>query len=136
MNKSMQFYIEKGPLFIEKGSPDGMPKGTPNVNFGGPLGCLFHGFSQVPKMDAKRVQYGAIMYAFQKIGFSLSYGKYLACGPIQLNFIIVIDKDKFYGTLLFSHIDSVQLQGEVRGNKIMKGGAGNGVQTVHRQPIL
>ena len=44
---------------MEKGSPDGVPKGSQNVNFGGPLRCLFHDLSKVPKMDAKWGQNGA-----------------------------------------------------------------------------
>ena len=44
---------------MEKGSPDGVPKGSQNVNFGGPLRCLFHDLSKVPKMDAKWSQNGA-----------------------------------------------------------------------------
>ena len=35
------------------------PKGLQKRQFGGPLGCLFHDLSKVPKMDAKWGQNGA-----------------------------------------------------------------------------
>ena len=46
---------KKDNILSKKGAQMGS-QGSQNMNFGGPLGCLFHDHSQVPKMDAKWVQ--------------------------------------------------------------------------------
>ena len=48
IKKSMQFCIEIRTTFYRKRERRWSPKGSQNVNFGGPLGCLFHDLSQVP----------------------------------------------------------------------------------------
>ena len=57
-NKSMNLFIEKKTTFYRNREPRWGPQGSQNANFGGPLGCLFHDLSQVPKMDTKGVQNG------------------------------------------------------------------------------